>query len=272
MIALFFWSPWTKPTEVEWLSSYASWTGEIQAALDDGRTVFRAACGASFDEQVGSPPTDRLEPVAAAARRSCEARTAAGWRRGEAGVVRRLLAVHGELLPPRRRADLSEIVQAGVGVQPDVYCWQPPSWAELHPQYAIIRGGQEASLRGIVDPARNRIDLDPGICATLDGYLRRDRPLDLSNQFLLLGEALVVLTHQAEHLKAPSASEAEVECWALQHVRPLAARAGWGEGVTTEVTLQAWQIAYPRLPAPFRSPECRDGGALDRNPSSDVWP
>lgn len=233
--------------------------------------MFRAACDATFDEQVGSPPTERLEVMAAAARRSCETRTAAGWRRAESAVVRELLAVHAAELPPRSRPDIAAIA-ASVGVEPDVYCWQPPAWAELAPQYAIVRGGKEVSLRGILDPEQSRIDLDPGICATLDGYLEGTPPLQLSNQFLLLGEALRVLTHHAEHLEHPAASEAEVECWALQHVRPLAARAGWDEEVTTEVALQAWQIAYPRLPAPFRSRECRNGGELDRNPGSDIWP
>jgi len=261
-----------EPTEAEWLSSYEAWSDETGAALGEGRTVFRVACDAAFDEKVGNPPTERLQPVAAAARGSCGSRSPAGWQRGEVAVVRELLAVHAAELPPQRRPDISTIAGESVGVEPDVYCWQPPSWAEAHPQSSILRGGEEVSLRAILDPERNRIDLDPGICATLNGYLRRVRPLKLSNQLLQLGEAFVVLTHQSEHLKAPSASEAEVECWALQHVRPLTAAAGWGEETTTEVALQAWQIAYPRVPPQFRSPQCRDGGALDRNPASSVWP
>lgn len=234
--------------------------------------MFRAACDASFDEQVGNPPTERLQVTAAVARGGCKARSSTGWRAAETDVVRELLAVHSVTAPPRRRPDIAEIAGAAVGVQPDVYCWPAPSWAEFAPQHAIVRGGEEVSLRGLVDPERNRIDLDPGLCATLDSYLRGVRPLKLSNQFLQLGEALSVLTHHAEHLRSPSASEAEVECRALQHVRPLVARAGWDEAIVTEVALQAWQIAYPRLPPPFRSPACRDGGALDLNPRSSVWP
>lgn len=261
-----------EPTETDWLSSYAAWSDETAATLAEGRTVFRAACDATFDEQVGNAPSERLQATAAMARASCGSRSPAGWRRGEAAVVRELLAVHAVEFPPRRRLDFSDIASVSVGVEPTVYCWQPESWAELLPQYAILRAGEEVSLRGILDRERNRIDLDPGICASLADYVEGVRPLRLSNQFLLLGEALRVLTHQAEHLRDPSASEAEVECRALQHVRPLAARAGWEEEVTTEVALQAWQIAYPRLPAPFRSPECRDGGAFDRDPDSSIWP
>lgn len=261
-----------RPTEEEWIESYEAWSDEIAAVLGEGRTVFRAACDASFDEQVGSPPTERLEAMAAAARRSCRSRSPAGWKKGEADAVRALLAVHAAELPPRKRPDIAEVATSRVPVALDVYCWQPLAWAELYPQHAILRGGEEVSLRGILDPERNRVDLDPGVCATLDGYLRGAAPLRLSNQFLQLAEALSVLTHHAEHLRDSTASEAEVECWALQHVRPLVAEAGWEDEVVTEVALQAWQIAYPRLPGTFRSPECRDGGALDRNPRSTVWP
>lgn len=260
-----------KPTEVEWLNAYESWSDEIDNAFADGRTFFRAACEATFDDEVGGPPRERLQPTAAAARRGCAAQSPAGWQRSQADVVRELLAVHSELLLPQRRPDMTEIVRSSVGVEPDVYCWQPPSWAELAPQYAIVRGGEEASLDGITDTERNRIDLAPGVCATLDNYLRGIRPTKLSSQNLELAQALVVLTHQAEHLKEPAAAEADVECYAVQHVRPLVS-AAWGAEFAEEIALHAWQIAYPRLPPQFRTPACRDGGPLDRSPGSNAWP
>lgn len=192
--------------------------------------MFLAACEAAYDEEVGSPSTERLHGVATAARNSCDARSPARWKMGEDAVARELLAVHSADLPPRKRPDIAELARSAVGVELEVYCWQPLAWAELYQQHAILRSGEEVSLKGILERERHRLDLDPGLCATLDGYLRGARPLTLSNQFLLLGEALSVVTHHAEHLRDPSASEAEVECWALQHVRPLAAKAGWKKG------------------------------------------
>ena len=97
----------------------------------------------------------------------------------------------------------------------------------LSEQYAIVRGGEETSLKGIADNARNRIDLDPAVCTALRFYLRRMRPNSLSYENFEMADALMVVTHQAEHLKAPTASEAEVECDAVQHVRPLVRAAGW---------------------------------------------
>ena len=189
---------------------------------------------------VGDPPRERLEPVSTAARRGCAALTRAGWRNAQADVIRALVVAHSEPLPPRQRRDLSEMVSASVDVRPMVYCWQPEAWAPFFEQYALVRGGEEASLKGIADTARNRIDLEPGVCAILNRYLRRIRPSALSYENFELAEALVVLTHQAEHLKAPSASEVEVECYAVQHVRPLVEAADWGRGFATEIALHAW--------------------------------
>jgi hypothetical protein len=269
---LFAWSPWVKPTEVEWLTTYESWSDGVEASLDADRTVSRAACESTFDAEVGDPPRERLQPAAAAARRGCAALSPTEVRSGQADVVRALMVVHGELLPPKQRRDLSKIVSSSVGVQPEVYCWSPEAWASFNEHYAIVRGGEEISLKGVADHARNRIDLAPGVCGSLDRYLRRVRPAALTYQNFELAEALVVLTHQAEHLKAPSASEAEVECHAVQHVRPLVRAAGWGPEFATEIALHAWELSYLRLPPGFRTPACRNGGPLDRNPSSNAWP
>ena len=186
--------------------------------------------------------------------------------------MRALIDAHDDLLPPRRRRDISDIAGSSVGVRPDVYCWQAAGWEPFFELYAIVRGGEETSLKGIADSARNRIDLDPGVCAWLRWYLRRMRPTSLSYENFEIAEALMVLTHQAEHLKTPSASEAEVECYAVQHVRPLVRAAGWGAEYATEMALQAWELSYQRLPQAFRSSACRDGGPLDRNPRSSAWP
>ncbi|MGZ8687482.1 MAG: hypothetical protein ACXWZP_03555 [Gaiellaceae bacterium] len=221
---------------------------------------------------MGAPPQGQLQPVAAAARRGCAAPSPAGWRNGKAGVVRALIDRHDDVIPPRRRPDVSAIVRSSVGVRPDVFCWQPAGWAPFVEQYAIVRGGEEVSLMGIADSTRERIDLDPGACAGLEWYLRRLRPTSLSYENFEMAQALMVLTHQAEHLKAASASEAEVECYAVQHVRPLIRAAGWGQEYAAELALQAWELSYQQLPEAFRSSACRDGGWLDRNPRSTAWP
>jgi len=54
-------------------------------------------------------------------------------------------------------------------------------------------------------------------------------------------------------------------------VRPLV-RAAWDAKYATKLALQAWELSYQRLPPEFRTPACRDGGPLDRNPHSSAWP
>jgi hypothetical protein len=248
------------------------WSDGIDASLQSGFVLSPTECESTFDDKAGEPPSERLQPVAAAARRGCATLSPAGWRSGKADVVRALIDAHDDLLPPRLRRDVSEIAGSSVGVRPDVYCWQPAGWAPFFEQYAIVRGGEETSLKGIADNARNRIDLDPGVCTALRSYLRRMRPNSLSYENFEIAEALIVLTHQAEHLKAPSASEAEVECSAVQHVRPLVRAAGWGPEYANELALQGWELSYQRLAPAFRTAACRDGGPLDRNPRSSAWP
>lgn len=271
LVALFAWSPWVKPSEADWLVSYETWSDGIAATLASGASVSRTTCETTFDEAVGDPPRERLAVASTAARAGCATLSEDGWDEAEAGVVRELMTVHGALLPPRKRRDLSDIVRSSVGVRPDVYCWQPEAWATFLEQYALIRGGEDVSLKGIADRTRNRIDLDPGVCAILDQYLRRNRPTPLSYQNFELAEALTVLTHQAEHLEDPEASDAEVECYAVQHVRPLVEEA-WGTRVANEIALHAWEISYLNLPPAFRTPDCRNGKALDRHPGSNAWP
>jgi hypothetical protein len=229
-------------------------------------------CEASFDKEVGAPPTRLLEPVAAAARSGCAAPTPERWAEGGTAVVRALVDLHDDAAPPRPRRDLAAIADSGVGVRPDVYCWQPAAWAPFFEHYAVVRGGWEASLQGAADPKRNRIDLAPALCEAFGWYLRRERPHELSYENFELAQALAVLTHQAEHLKAPAASEADVECDALQHVRPLVRGRGFEAGYAAELAQQYWELSYLKLPEPPRSPECRDGGRLDRSPRSSAWP
>jgi hypothetical protein len=259
------------PTESEWLGTYETWADGVGASLNAGMPVSRASCEATYDDEVGNPPKERLAPVSAAARSGCAKLSRAGWRAAEAEVVRALASAHGGVVPPRLRRDLAELAFASVGVRPRVYCWHAEAWAPFAEHDAIVRGGEEASLKGVADTTRNRIDLDPGICAALGRYLRRERPSPVTYQNFELAEALAVLTHQAEHLKAPSAAEAAVECYAVQHVRPLV-REAWGASFAHEIALHAWELSYLQLPPHFRTRECRNSGRLDRNPSSNAWP
>ena len=60
-------------------------------------------------------------------------------------------------------------------------------------------------------------------------------------------------------------------CNAVQHMRPLV-RDAWGPGFAQEIALHAWELSYLQVPPHFQAAECRNGGQLDRMPSSEAWP
>jgi hypothetical protein len=272
MVALFSWSPWERPTELGWLQSYEAWSERTEAMLGD-IALARASCESAFDDEVGGPPTQRLEAAASAARGGCGRLSPVGWQRAQLDVVRTIRDTHAEEGPPPRPSrDFSKLARSIAGGEATVYCWPGPSWGAFLEQFALLRADDEISLRGLADSSASRIDLDPGVCATLRGYVRRYRPSALSNENFELTQALVILAHEAELLGSPPASEVEAECYAVQHVRRLMDAPGWDSDYQTELTLQAWQLHYTQLPPPARTPECRDGGPLDLHPGSQAWP
>ena len=119
---------------------------------------------------------------------------------------------------------------------------------------------------------QGRIDLAPEVCERLRRYERRVFPAPLTLENLDLAEALVTLAHEAEHLRVPEASEADVECYALQRVRALVRRAERGRAYQAELAALATDLVYPYLPDEYRTGRCRDGGPLDLRPASRVWP
>lgn len=272
LIALFTWAPWERPTEVDWLQSYEAWSERTEGTLVANGGVTRASCESAFDDEVGDPPREQLEPAARAARRGCAELSPEGWQRAQSEVVRAIRELHAVEAPPRERREFSELAAPIAGLDAKVYCWRPLGWAPFAQQLAIVRGNDEISLKAFADTAEKRIDLEPEVCAVLGRYLRRIRPLELSYENFALAEALVVLSHEAERLKAPAASEAELECYAVQHVRPFMRAAGWGPGLQEEIALHAWDLGYTQLPPHYRTPQCRNRGPLDRHPASNAWP
>jgi hypothetical protein len=272
LIALFHWSPWERPSEVDWLVSYEEWSERTESSLMAGLDIARATCESEFDDEVGGPPTDRMQPAAEAARRGCGSLTPDGWRRAQSEFVRAVRDVHAAEAPPTEAQAFSALARSITGSDAKVSCWSPLGWAQFFEHYALLRGDDEISLRGVADLTDRRIDVEPGVCAGLQRHVARNRPPELSGENLRLARALIVLAHHAGHLESPSASEPELECHAVQQVRPLMLERGWDPDYVREIALQAWQLHYTQLPPQARTPECRDGGPLDRNPASDAWP
>ena len=123
-------------------------------------------------------------------------------------------------------------------------------------------------------------ELKRGVCSSLRRFGRDVRrpefacirrgvpcPVDLMRS----AWSVHTLAHEAWHL-AGVTSEAVTECRALQTTAWTAEQLG---ATPTDAQLLAHYVAvhmYQSLPADYRSPHCRNGGALDLRPGTSLWP
>ncbi len=145
-----------------------------------------------------------------------------------------------------------------------VFCWDESDWAKLTPK------SKTTIAYGFVEfRSPRQINLSPKVCAVLDRihYHHQQPPLTPAIAF-----ALVTFTHEMFHTLSVS-NEAAAQCYGMQYVwragRLLGAGAAYGE----RAAQLAWRLYSPRvLPPAYLSRECHDGGKLDLDPKSHVWP
>jgi hypothetical protein len=82
--------------------------------------------------------------------------------------------------------------------------------------------------------------------------------------------AVHTLTHEAIHMSGIT-SEAETECVAMQRDAEMARLLGAEPSEAMQLARYYWTNVYPRMPSPYSSPECRDGGSLDSNLPDAPW-
>lgn len=82
--------------------------------------------------------------------------------------------------------------------------------------------------------------------------------------------AVHVVSHEARHMLGEM-NEAKADCQALQRNAQVAQALGAPVATARELALAYWQEVYPAMPAPYNSPECRPGGALDENLPTSPW-
>jgi hypothetical protein len=262
LIALFSWSPWDseqREREFAWVEALARW----------GESAPPASCEARFEADVGGAPTTRLQAVASMARTRCDELEEPRFLRWEVAGV--LIDGHRKDAVTTHEPDLSGIAAGIAGRGARIHCWSEGDWTPMAEQYSLLNSG-EFWPAGLATPARSLIDLAPEVCDPLRRFVREGYAPWLSTETYDLSLALATLTHEAEHLRVPFASEAEVECYALQRVRALVRQAGKGRRYQDEMALIAWELGYPYLPPEYQTRRCRNGGPLDLRPGSSEWP
>lgn len=273
IVGLLAWAPWDareRERELEWVEAYAAWSARLDR--DVARGVGASECRARFDEEVAAAPTERLDAVAEAARGRCsDVADVDSWRTSRWGVDSALIDAHEAEAETTREAQLSRIAAGIAGRPTRADCWLEGDWDALAEQYDVVYG-DDFGLAGFADPVRSGIELSPQVCEPLRLFASGVFPPPTSAQNLELANALAVLAHEAEHVRVPAASEAEVECYALQRVRGLVRDAGRGQAYQEEIAGLALDYSYPYLPDEYRTELCRDGGPLDLDRGSSVWP
>ena len=135
-------------------------------------------------------------------------------------------------------------------------------------QYAFTGAGSDTL--GIAFPRAGIAYLDQGICRAL-----HDLVLDGKDRGERTGEAIVVLAHEAVHLRGER-REGVTECLALQAAVPLAVRFGMDDARARRLLrgeLDERLAERNVIRAAYALPTtCRDGGALDRRPRDARFP
>jgi hypothetical protein len=110
--------------------------------------------------------------------------------------------------------------------------------------------------------------LDEATCAALDDFAERDTsPGDAAR----IARSLHVLAHESFHL-AGVRNEAEADCYGLQRTAFVARQLGANPDEAQRLAYLALLERAQTAPPEYRSADCHDGGPLDLDRSSSVWP
>jgi hypothetical protein len=158
---------------------------------------------------------------------------------------------------------LSSVASLLVDWDVEVRCWNRGEWP-------IVSGElDEYLVRPIRDLAGfawySQAHLNGDWCDVLADFPMGRAAVDEDDAF-----ALDLLAHEAAHVGI-GGTEAQVECFALQHIRQAASLLGAPRWLARGLPQVVWED-YPYLAPSYRSRECREGGALDETPNDGVWP
>jgi hypothetical protein len=250
-------------------------------------------CGANLRADVGDPPTVRLRQPLRVLEQACvhlERAAASASAGGAANEGRRggnLLLRADQLLPPgevrslpviagdstQSRIDpkFAAIASELAGKDVEVRCWSRVDWTRLlREEKAYTLHHIDDDTLGFAGVNGTRDNLSPEVCDSL-GELRYEHWMPrAADSELLLATAVVTLAHEPQHSKG-IAVEAQAECKAIQLARETATKLGATPSYAAELQRVYW-AHYGQELASYRSPQCRDGGAYDLDPSSQNFP
>jgi hypothetical protein len=277
--------------EVAWFRQMAAFANAVsnlseQAAGPDGARAKAALrdCGPIFRSSVGPAPTRRQRAAARTILAACadfgRGDLASGDRALSASGTRIFLRSDGRSLPRRggiakaSRVEprFSRVAAALSGVPGTVVrCWSLPDWVALIEERGAYTGGAvDLRADGFVSEG-TRVNLAPRMCDRLVRFVYEGRRPPRGKVKLQLANTVLTLGHETVHV-APGGDEAVATCYGLQRMRRAGVLLGAPRAYADSLAELAWSGLYPYGLKKYHSPECKDGGKLDLNPRSAVWP
>ena len=147
-----------------------------------------------------------------------------------------------------------------------VYCWDPVDWIAVSGD----DGTGDTIELGFVNPLLHpgEINLSPTVCDGIDSILY-DRAQIVSSRVAI---GVDTLAHESLHL-AGVRNEAQTECYAMQWTAITAYKLGGTYTFGRSLASLLWRTYAARTPpAYYDGYRCRNGGAWDLQPRSNVWP
>jgi hypothetical protein len=298
---------WRTPThpalptkaEFEWTERLYSWLLQLEGSLnaDPAFTLIRR-CETALRTDVGPPPSVRVRPLRRQASIACMhfRRGAAfylagapaakgdrefdrGFRLRDALLEKIQVAALVDLNRPlpavavwdrrsRIELTLSRVASKVAGKRIEARCWTKADWAQLEQQVGLFSGPEVGGLAGYADFGAARVHLSPSVCKPLVDFAYRKVWPDARED---LAFAFGVLAHESQHAVGVE-SERVAECRGMQQVREVAKGLGASAAAAAEAARLYWEVIYPSALPSYQSRACRNGGALDLRPDSDVWP
>jgi hypothetical protein len=171
-----------------------------------------------------------------------------------------LMAIHHE-----RRANedrLGRVASQIAGRQVEVHC---PSTVKMLVDISPHAGSVYFDGNG--RPA-DRTKLNDATCSMLDDFAEGETD---SDDALRVARALHVLAHESIHLSGVR-DEAEADCFGFQKTAFVAEQLGASQEEAQRYAELAVIERSHTAPPEYRSPDCHDGGLLDLDRRSNVWP
>jgi hypothetical protein len=168
----------------------------------------------------------------------------------------------------------SRVAALLAGRRAEVRCWSSEDWAKRAAEWAR-RWPDEAPLdpwRGYTSLDGERVNLPPAVCDALGRLAYETGPVQKDRWPEALAWSVAMLAHEAQHVRGIW-GEAIAECSGMQAIDTAARALGRTGKEGRYLTSLYWKSSYPKHEDPaYRSPECRNGGRLDLDPQSSVWP